>query len=336
MRRDATSSTCTRATTLACLVLAIAPACAGFHRWPWGTTQRAPAPMKNDVNPLPPGDSERLPPGPEEVLVLRHADPVQVRPAGLTASFPLSFYNKSLRVNAGSGVSSAPGGRVEVLWPGGNSIVLFGRSSGVVGSPSRGEPAFLIRQVERAQIDFNADEQVELLGGARLSASTGPFILDHVRFDILRVKNQSKGPGRISFREALLTLDPGQVVDLPLLASGAAPVQSDPGLQQTGGAGFRVAWSGQVDVEPEEGAVRVRALGEHELVGLGLHVRMLRDEEALFLPHAVRKDAGAPATPVPPTPTSPNSAKPVPVDTPADHPDAPKPDAQPDPAPQKP
>lgn len=306
-----------RALALTLGLVFVASSCTGLRRWPWGTTQRAPAPMENDVNPLPPGDRERLPPGPEEVLVLRHADPVQVRPAGLTASFPLSFYNKSLRVNAGSGVSSAPGGRVEILWPGGNSIVLFGRSSGLVGSPSRGEPAFVIRQVERAQIEFNADEQIELLGGARLAASTGPFVLDHVREDILRVKNQSKGPGRISFRDALLVLDPGQVVDLPLLASGARPVQSDPGLQQSGGAGFRVAWSGQVDVEPADGAVRVRALGEHELVGLGLHVRMERDEEVLFLPHAVRKDASAPAPAAPATPASPNSAQPAPANAPA-------------------
>lgn len=272
--------------------------CAGFLRWPWGSTQRVPGPMADARSPLPPGDSETHPPGPEEVLVLRHADPVQVRPANLSSSFPLSFYSKDLRVTSGSGVFSAPGGRAEVLWPGGNSIVLTGRSAGIVGSKSRGEPAFYFRQVERAVIDFKSEDQVELLGGSRLSAKSGPILLDHVRSDLLRVKNQSKVAAEIAFREAVLVLDPGEVVDLALLATGASPIQSDPGLARVQGPGFGVAWSGQVDVDRDQDAVRVRALGEHEVRALGLRVRMERDEEVVF--HAVVRGghpAPAPASP---------------------------------------
>jgi len=44
-----------------------------------------------------------------------------------------------VRVHAGSEVSSAPGGRIEVLWSNGNSIVLFDGGAGVVGSPSKGQ-----------------------------------------------------------------------------------------------------------------------------------------------------------------------------------------------------
>ncbi|MBK7876601.1 MAG: hypothetical protein IPJ77_12790 [Planctomycetes bacterium] len=278
--------------------------CAGFLRWPWGSTQRVPGPMESDRDPLPPGDSLSHLPGPEEVLVLRHADPVQVRPAALTSSFPLSFHDKDLRVTAGSGVYSAPGGRAEVLWPGGNSVVLSGRSAGIVGSKSRGESAFLFRQIERAVVDFKSEDQVELVGGSRLSAKSGPFLLDHVRPDILRVKNQSKLAGEIAFRDAVLTLDPGEVVDLPLLDGGASPVQSDPGLATTQGPGFQVAWSGQVDVGKDPAAVRVRALGEHEVHALGLRVRMERDEEVVF--HGVVRARGAaPAAPTPAPATTP-------------------------------
>lgn len=275
--------------TACVLATQVLAGCGGFNRWPWGSTQRVPGPMESAHHPLPPGDSEEHPPGPEEVLVLRHADPVQVRPAGLSSSFPLAFYNKDLRVTAGSGVYTAPGGRAEVLWPGGNSIVLFGRCAGIVGSKSRGESAFLFRQIERAEVSFTSEDQVELVGGSRLSAHSGPFVLDHVREDILRVKNQSKSTGQIAFRETVLTLDPGEVVDLALLAGGASPVQSDPGLQEAKGPGFVVAWSGQVDVAKDERSVRVRALGEHELRGLGLRIRMNRDEEVTFLGHVQRR-----------------------------------------------
>ncbi|MBI5362724.1 MAG: hypothetical protein HZA53_06065 [Planctomycetes bacterium] len=273
----------------------LASSCAGFLRWPWGSTQRVPGPMENAREPLPSGDAETHPPGPEEVLILRHADPVQVRPANLTSSFPLSFYDKDLRVTAGSGVFAAPGGRAEVLWPGGNSVVLSGRCAGIVGSKSRGEPAFFFRQIERAVIDFKTEDQVELLGGSRLSAKSGPILLDHVRPDILRVKTQSKAAGEIAFREAVLTLDPGEVVDLPLLAGGGSPLQSDPGLALTQGPGFQVAWSGQVDVGKETELVRVRALGEHEVRALGLRVRMGRDEEVVFRGIVRRDGARAPA-----------------------------------------
>jgi hypothetical protein len=271
-----------RGVALAFACLALGTACTGFHRWPWGSTQALPGPMENETDPLPPGDRTTYQPGPEEVLVLRHADPVQVRPAGLAAAFPLSFYDKDLRVVAGSGVYSAPGGRAEVLWPGGNSIVLYGRTAGVVGSKSRGESAFVFLQIERASIAFEEEDQVALIGGSQLSVRSGPFILDHTRRDILRVKNQSKAAGQIAFRDEILVLDPGEVVDLPLLESGGSPIQSDPGLQATRGPGFGVAWSGQVDVDTGPDAVRVRALGEHEVHGLGVRVRMGRDEVVEF------------------------------------------------------
>ena len=102
-------------------------------------TQRFPEPMQATVDPLPPGTQDLYPEGPEEALVIRHADPVQIRPAGLSSSFPLPFYDKQARVNSGSWVFSGAGGRVEVLWPTSSSLVLFGKCTGVIGSPSSSE-----------------------------------------------------------------------------------------------------------------------------------------------------------------------------------------------------
>ena len=74
-----------RATILLAAVLSSA-GCAGFQENPWVDTQRWPGPMPSKHTPLPPGEGELHPPGPEEVRILRHADPVQVRTAGNSAS----------------------------------------------------------------------------------------------------------------------------------------------------------------------------------------------------------------------------------------------------------
>jgi hypothetical protein len=256
--------------------------CAGWLRWPWGRTQRWPSPMEQSVDPLPPGEAHLFEEGPEEVLVLRHADPVKVRPTGMTAGYPLTFYNKSVRVHAGSGLWSAPGGRIEVLWPNGNSIVLFDGGGGVIGSPSRGQSSFIFLFVDRARIELNEPDQIELVGGARLSARSGPYVIDHVRREVLRVSNQSKLAGEIAYRDAVFTIDPGQMIDLALIGAGGKPIQSDPGLQSLQGPGFGVRYSGAVQIEDQQNSVALRALGEHEIQALGVRVRLERDESVRF------------------------------------------------------
>ena len=81
-----------RAAILALLV--VSSGCAGFQQIPWVSSQRWPEPMENLHDPLPPGEGDLFPPGPEEVRIVRHADPVQVRAAGSSASFPLSHRRK--------------------------------------------------------------------------------------------------------------------------------------------------------------------------------------------------------------------------------------------------
>lgn len=302
----------------AAVIAATFSSCAGFTRWPWGSTQRWPGPMEARVDPLPEGDVVPAPTGPEEVLIVRHADPIQVRPAGLPSSFPLSFYDKDIRVGAGSTVYSAPGGRVEILWSDGTSVVMFGRGTGVIGSPSRGEPAFTFREVERALLDLKHDEEIELYGGAHLAANSGPFILDHVRGDILRVKNQAKSAGRIAFREAVFTLDPGEVVDLPILTAGAKPTPRDSGLALARAGGFAIEYGGAIERIPSDGAVVLAANGDHEIHGMGVSVRLRPGEEARFRGLERASQSSKPAAPAPTEEETP----PTPVPEPEPQPDA--------------
>ena len=258
-------------------------ACAGDMRWPYIPTQRPPGPMESVASDLAPGSSGLLLPGPEEVLVVRHADPVQLRPAGELSAFPLRFYDKSRRVTAGSWVHSAPGGRAEIIWPEGDSLVLFGRTTGIVGSPSRGEPLFLFLQVERADISLSREEQIELPGGALLVARSGPFVVERLRGDVLRVTNQSKESGELAFRDRVFGLDPGQGIDVPLLSIGGEPVAPNPGTAIGGEAGFSLEVQGDVQAQAVQHGWRVTAGGgEHEVGALGVRIRLGRDESALM------------------------------------------------------
>lgn len=244
-------------------------------------TQRIPGPMVSRQV-LPPGASELYPAGPEEVLVIRLADPTRVAPAGHTRSYPLAFFRKQVRLNSGSWVGSDPGGRLEVLWPNTANVVLFGEGVGVIGSPSRGEPIFLFREVDRAEINLVDGGPVELLGGALLSASTGPFVLEHPSPAILRIRNRSKGMGRIAFRDEVFDLDPGYMMNLPLLEVGARPFQRDPDFKLVGPEELGVLVRGDVVLVPDPRGVRLQAVGDHEIRANGVRVRLDPGEEVLF------------------------------------------------------
>jgi hypothetical protein len=279
-----------RLAALACAAL-LAGCGSSATRWNVFPTQRWPGPMESLADPLPPGDLELFKEGPETMLVLRHADPCQVRPAGYASAFPLSFYKKSLRLHSGSCVYSAPGGRIEVLWGNGSSISLLGRGAGIIGSKSRGDPAFVFQQVERAEIQLQERDEVELVGGARLSAVGGPFLLELLRPDLLRLKNQSKGPGEVAYRSAVFHLDPGQLVDLPLGTTPGSPRPEPADWQSASAAGLSVEWQGALERIDEPGLVGLRAQGAHEIRGLGLRLHLERDEEVRFRP------LGGPAAP---------------------------------------
>lgn len=237
-------------------------------------SQLLPGPMRSTVNPLPAGESNLYPEGSEEVVIIRHADPVRVRPAGITSSYPLTFHNKSTRLNSGSAVYSSSGGRIEVLWPNSTSIVLSGEGSGIVGSVSRGEPTFILRDIERATLNLNEGDQVELLGGSLLTASSGPFVLEHSSPEVLRVRNQSKESAEIAFRTDTILLDPGEVVDLPLLTSGGAPAVAPLQMETLDLAGYRARVRGQCEVEEGPDSLSVRGIETTELHTLGVKIHL--------------------------------------------------------------
>lgn len=287
-----------RVPRLAALAALVAlAACAGSRRWPRLSTQRFPGPMAAGVDPLPPGREREFARGPEEVRVVRHADPVLIRPAGLSSAYPLTFYDKERRLNAGSWIYSKPGGRVETIWGDSSSIVMFGQGSGVIGSPSRGEPAFVFLEIERCTLDLRRRDQVELLGGALLTAESGPFVIERVREDVLRVRNQSRAQAEVAFRDRVFQLDPGQAIDLPLLSLGGRPFAPDPGTQRIAGAGLPIDVQGRVEVLEHPQGVRLRAGGEHEIAGQGVRVRLGEGEEVVF---AGLAPAPAAAEPEPP------------------------------------
>ncbi|MFT7487126.1 MAG: hypothetical protein ACI9F9_002985 [Candidatus Paceibacteria bacterium] len=239
--------------------------------------------MESSVTPLPPGVEASYPPGPEEVIIRRLADPVQLKPAGQHSAYPLRYFDKRRRANAGAWVFCSAGGRAEILWPdSGTTIVLFDFCTGIVGSPSRGEPNFLFREIQRAVLMLNDGDQIELLGGALLTADSGPWLLERRSFDILRVKNQTKVAGEVAYRNEVFQLGPGQAVDLPLLVSGGAPIAAVPGAETIRGPGFDLHYFGDVQAVEVDDIVEVRGSGEHEVGALGIRLHLAPGDVARF------------------------------------------------------
>jgi hypothetical protein len=213
---------------------------------------------------------------------------VQIRAAGSSASFPLSHRRKEIRVASGSSIICAAGGRAEVLWPDGGSVILFGRTAGIVGSLSRGEPSFLLRDLERAQFDPASEDLYELLGGAQLRARAGPVRVLRVRDDVLVVSNQSKRPAEVAYLDATIVLDPGQAVHLPILsdpagsgaATGGKPTPPPTSLGTLHGQGFAVERDGEAQLSIDGPAVVAR--GEGVARALGVSVKLGAGDEARF------------------------------------------------------
>jgi hypothetical protein len=247
-------------------------------------TQRWPGPMRATQSPLPPGDAQNHPAGPEEVSVLRHADPVQVRPAGALRGYPLSFFDKRARLTAGGAVVLSPGGRAEVLWPDGASVMVAGETIGWVGSPSRGEPLFEFQELDRARIELREGAEVRLLGGAILSGASGPYLLHHDADETLAIQNQSKAPLSISFREERIELAPGQTLKVPLLSSGGAPFGEDAEFARFQGPGFALRMVGEPACTEVGERVEIQAAAERDadIRTFGVRVKLPAGERATF------------------------------------------------------
>ena len=231
------------------------------------------------VDPLPPGTTLEYPAGPEEVTVLRIADPVHVRRPGQSASFPLYFYSKKARLNAGSWVFCGAGGRAEILLGGDASVLFLGDGSGVVGSPSRDEPVFMFHEIETAVVRLSPTQQVRLPGGAILDADDGPFVIERETEGILRIRNRSKGMGRLAYMDEQFQLSPGDVIDIPMLEGGTAPREEDPGFQTQMDVDPQLSFRGDVSLVSRGKGVRIRAGGDNEVLGHGLRLRLGKGQE---------------------------------------------------------
>lgn len=265
---------CLRSAVLAVLLVACQT-----HRWP--------PPMEGLEVPVEGLDDLANAGGPQEVSVLRHSDPVQIRRAGANSAFPLQFFSKRERVRSGGMVLTGLGGRAEVLWPVvGTSVVLFDEGACLIGEPNRGEPTASFLVLSRAVLQINPGDRIELLGGAILRCQsdgvTGPFVLERLHPEILRIRNQTKSPATVAYREETLTLSPGQLVDLPLLGDDNAPFSVDPDLVALSGGGIELMAKGPLERTERPGALRVTGQGPVQVQGQGVTLDLASGEAAFF------------------------------------------------------
>lgn len=245
-------------------------------------TQRFPGVMRPSKKPLPEGARETFIRGPEEAYVVRHSDSVSVRIAETNSTIGLRWYDKRIRIPAGSWVYTGPQGFAEVLLPGTTEVLLRGNGAGVVGSESRREPVFTFLNVADASIRFGEFGRVQLPGGALLEADSGLFQLEMVEPRILRVANRSGRAGIVSYREAVLQLEPSETVDLAMLDVGTAPFELDPDSRPVLTDGGRVQLRGEIDVLASREGARMRSAGDGEITGYGLVIRLDPGDEILF------------------------------------------------------
>jgi len=259
-------------------------------------TQRVPGPMGivgDGGALLPAGQGGDYVPGPAEVIVLRHGDPVSVRRPSSTAGFPLTFHNKRLRVGSGGWVLSGTGGRAEVLWPGTSSAVqLFDKSSAMVGEPSRAEPILSLAHCAYARIELAPGDRIALVGGAELKGDdtldAGPFDFQTVSRDRIAVTNNGRTLSKILFLQEELILGPGERLELPILPGGASPRPAD--YQATtlavdeGFLGASPVGQGALNRLPLSGQLALRAEDSASVEALGVSVSLESGEEVIFTP----------------------------------------------------
>jgi len=240
--------------------------------------------------------------------VLRHSGPVDVRRPGAPDGYRLSYYQKEARVRSGAEIVVGPGGRAELLWEtDASSVVLFGDAVAVVGDPERDEPMVRLLKLVAVQLTLTSEDKIVLPGGAEFwseplettpaledlfqaltagGASTpgpaGPFRLESQSDSIVRVKNESRALARLRYRDVELVLAPGDVIDVPILSTGTAPITRRPDVLRTNVEGLLIESTGAIEPVAQAGGVRVRALEAGEVRAGGVRVRLSAGEEVVF------------------------------------------------------
>ncbi|MFM7280439.1 MAG: hypothetical protein ACKO32_01525, partial [Planctomycetia bacterium] len=108
-------------------------------------------------------------------------------------------------------------------------------------------PMFLFQQLDRAHVTTATKETIQLVGGGELRLQGGPVLLESLRADLMRVLNQSKNSVEVAYRDALITLDPGEKVDLPVVGSEGLPKAADSAWKAMEGTGFPVRTRGALE-----------------------------------------------------------------------------------------
>ena len=246
------------------------------------SVQRVPGPLYWSGEPSDPPPASSF-----EALVVNHAGAVWVYRPDAPEGYALPYYRKRERVRAGGGVRVGWGGRAELVWPGdATSIVLFEEGRVSLGDPRRDEPLVELKDLTRVRMMLTPEDRIVLPGGAELRGDTvrpsGPFVADRLGAELMRVQNQSKLPGRILFREAVLDLAPGDAITLPILAVGSGPLDPDPARSELVAGGIVFEIVGRVEPREEGGAVRLVAHQGSHVAARGVHLVLRTREEAAF------------------------------------------------------
>lgn len=249
------------------LLLTVLPALVGCN------AQRYPSPMGGPQD-LPPGFTDLLIEGPEEALLVRHADTVHVKRAGQTSVYSLHFYDRQARIHAGAAVFTDAGGRAELVFPQGSRASMHGNGVLVIGSPSRGEPLISFLQVERATVEMGEGEVVRLPGGSHLVGGGGPFYVEMIGSEIMELRHRGFTEATLAFAGERIVLTPGDVMHVPMLGTGGAPRMDDPDLVVTGRAGPAplILGPGIVPDPSSDGVVRLTMTRGQQLQALGIRL----------------------------------------------------------------
>jgi len=255
-------------------------------------TQRVPGPMTQESFILPLGQGADFVPGPSEVVVLRHGDPVQIRRPGAPVGFPMTYYDKRQRLGSGGWVLSGMGGRAEIIIPGSSSSVnMFDRGALQIGEPTRAEPLLTLLHCDRASIHLAPGARIALVGGIQIEGDPilegGPFDFRTTGRDRIEISNHGRSICTLLFRDQVLALGPGEVFELPILPGGSGPSTRGPepyvlAVKPGSWAGDTPYATGEVLIIDDPRGLRVRAIEPSDVTGLGVQVHLSEGEEVLF------------------------------------------------------
>lgn len=223
--------------------------------------------------------------------LIRHGDPVQIRPAGEVGSLILAHYRKRANLTAGSWVYLGASGRAELMRPNSNSTaILFGQGAARVGD-ARSTPWLELFDFDRVRVMLVPGEKIGLPGGAQLEATgesnlaVGPFVLEQVDAHSFRIHNQGLTAGRIRYREDVLVLEGAQRVTLARIDDASGGTEPLLKTLREIALGRRLARvSGDVAVQPDgEGGFRLTARGgTATLLIQGITLQLADGEEVVW------------------------------------------------------